>query len=78
MMRSFDQIIDEWPGGPSEFAAAIGVSASHARQMRRRDSIDSKYWKALVEAAAHHRLADVTLESLAAISASKRLSGAAA
>ncbi len=70
-MDSFVHVIDAF-GGPSVFAAAIGIPSSHARTMRARDSVPAERWSRVVAEATKRELTGITLEALAAIAA-KRL-----
>jgi hypothetical protein len=65
-MNSFVQIIDAF-GGTSSFGEAIGISDSHARAMKARNSIPDGYWMKTVEAARDRNIGGVTLESFAAL-----------
>jgi hypothetical protein len=57
-------VINLWPS-LSEFAADLGIEYGTAKAMRRRGSIPSEYWVAVVKNAERRDLADVTLEALA-------------
>lgn len=65
-MKSFVEIIDAF-GGASPFGEAIGIPDSHARAMKARNSIPDGYWSRAVEAARARDIANVTLESFAAL-----------
>lgn len=69
-MGSFSDIIDSF-GGATEFAAAIGISASHARTMKARDSIPAARWLAVADAARLRGLSDVSIEAMASIEAGR-------
>jgi hypothetical protein len=69
-MQTFSQIIDAF-GGAASFGAAVGIPDSHARAMKARNSIPDGYWLKAVNAAQDRGIDGVTLESLAAISASR-------
>lgn len=68
-MNTYSAIIDSF-GGPGDFSNAIGISGSHARVMRWRDSIPPTYWPAVVTAAASRGLA-ITYELLAGLAAQR-------
>lgn len=70
-MNSFIDIIDAF-GGTAPFGEAIGISDSHARAMKARNSIPDGYWMRVVEAARDRNVGGVTLESFAEL-ASVRL-----
>lgn len=63
-MSTFRTIINQWPS-IAEFATDIGVEENTAKQMRTRNSVNAKYWPAMV-VGAQRRGIDVTFESLAA------------
>ena len=67
-MDSFRAVIESF-GGPLKFAAAVGITDSHARAMKSRNSISSDYWSEVVAAAAAHAIQGITLELLAALQA---------
>jgi hypothetical protein len=69
-MKSFIEIIDAF-GGAAPFGAAIGISDSHARAMKARDSIPDGYWLRTVKAAQGRGVKGVTLESFATIAGSR-------
>lgn len=58
-------LINLWPS-LSDFAADLSVEYGTAKAMRRRSSIPSEYWLALVKAAETREIAGVNLEALAA------------
>lgn len=58
-------LINLWPS-LADFAADIGVEYGTAKAMRRRSSIPSEYWLAMVRSADVRTIAGVTLEALAA------------
>lgn len=68
---SHTPVIDRWPS-LSAFATDIGVSYGTAKAMRRRGSVPSEYWTTVVARAADRGLADVTLEALAEMAATRR------
>jgi len=57
-------IINLWPS-LSDFAADLSIEYGTAKAMRRRGSIPSEYWLALVRCAERRNINDVTLEALA-------------
>ena len=69
-MNSFVDIIDAF-GGAAPFGGAIGIPDSHARAMKARNSIPDGYWLKTVEAARERSIENVTLESLAALAATR-------
>lgn len=69
LYRSFSDIIRAWPNA-EEFGRDIGVIGVTARQMRNRNSLAPEHWEKTVSAAAARKIAGVTLELLARISAS--------
>lgn len=69
-MNSFAQIIDAF-GGSASFGEAVGISDSHARVMRSRDSIPDGYWLSTVLEAEARGIKGVTLETFAALAHSK-------
>lgn len=70
-MNTVADVFDLW-GSAVQLAADIGVSDSHARAMKRRNSIPPAYWAALVSAAERRGFQDITFELLAELSAKKR------
>lgn len=69
-LSAFTDIIGLWPTA-ADFGRAIGVSDVHARAMKRRNSIPSKYWSALVDEARQRGFNHVTHEALAEIDAAQ-------
>jgi hypothetical protein len=67
-MQNFSSVIDAFGGAPS-FAEAVGVSGSHARTMKARNSIPPAYWQRTVAAATLMRIPNVTLDLLARLAA---------
>ena len=67
-MDSFSAIIDLWPS-LAEFASDTGVTPNYAKQMRRRDRINSDYWQRIVAGAEARGIDGVTLERMAALAA---------
>lgn len=65
---SFKEIISRWPS-LAAFAEDIGVPEKTAAQIKWRDSVASKYWKAMVDGAARREISGVTLEVLADLAA---------
>ena len=57
-------IIDKWPT-LADFAEDIGVSENTAKQMRTRNSINSRYWTALIEGAQIRSIPNIDYEALA-------------
>jgi hypothetical protein len=55
-------------GGPAKVGQAIGVSTEHAAAMKRRRSIPSRYWLALVSSAQSHGL-ELSVEQIARLHA---------
>jgi hypothetical protein len=68
-METFSQVIEAF-GGPSGYAAALGIPAPHARAMKTRDSISPGYWRRTAAAAVDRNIVWITFEKLAAIAAS--------
>ena len=68
-MQSIPEIIDAF-GGQAAFARAINRGSSTASEMKRRGSIPSWYWEAVVHAARARGIAGV-LECLARLHAGK-------
>jgi hypothetical protein len=58
-------IINLWPS-LTDFAADLSVEYGTAKAMRRRGSIPSEYWLAVVRKAESREIDGVTLEALAA------------
>lgn len=58
-------LINLWPS-ISEFAADLSVEYGTAKAMRRRSSIPSEYWLAVVRSAEARGIVGVSLEALAA------------
>lgn len=81
MISSFKTLIDQWPHPDADvddalasvraFARDVGITVNNAKQMRRRDTIHSSHWLAIVSAARERGMHGVTLEALAAISADR-------
>lgn len=69
-MNSFVDIIDAF-GGAAPFGEAIGIPDSHARAMKARNSIPDGYWLKTVEAAREREIPNITLESFAALAATR-------
>lgn len=63
-MNTFSDLIDRWDS-VSAFASEAGVSYGRAAQWRRRNSIPSERWNAVIAAARARGFADVTLDRLA-------------
>jgi hypothetical protein len=63
-------IINRWPT-LTDFANDIGVAYGTAKAMRRRDSIPSEHWVAVVARASEREITDVTLEALAHAAAAR-------
>lgn len=68
MIKSFSDVIRQWPGGPAQFAIDVGVSANTANQMRKRNSIAPEYWTALAARAKRYGLS-ITEADLARLKA---------
>ena len=49
-MRTYQDLIAIWPT-VADFARDIGVGYQTARKMRDRNSVGSKYWKTVIQAA---------------------------
>lgn len=64
--KTFTDLIGLWPDRPS-FARAIGVKNITAQQMAYRDSINAKYFGAVIKAAKKAGLDEITLELLSEI-----------
>lgn len=60
-MRSFRDIINAWPS-VAAFAADAGLSATHARTMRTRNSIPFIYWDAVIAGAEKRGLLPIITE----------------
>jgi len=56
-------IISKWPS-IAEFAADIGVPENTAKQMRTRNSINGRYWLAMISGAKRRKISGVTIEAL--------------
>lgn len=56
-------------GGNAAVAKVLGVGASTASEMKRRESIPVEYWPALVDEARRIGRPEVTLESIALVMA---------
>lgn len=67
-LRTFSDIIDTWPS-IAEFARDAGCSYEAARQMRRRNSVDSGYWLRITRSAEARGIPGITLDRLAEIAA---------
>jgi hypothetical protein len=70
-MDSFADVIEAF-GGPTRFAAVVGIEPAHAQVMKHRDSIPAPYWPQVVMAAKRRRIRGVSLQSLAALARKKR------
>lgn len=68
-MSSFRDIISRWPS-ISDFADDIGVEENTAKQMRTRNSVNARYWLAMVEGGRKRGL-DISFEKLSAAYSSK-------
>lgn len=71
-MSSFRPIIDRFGNVPT-FAREIGMTVGAAKQARKRDSISSEWFSAVVRAAARHGFSDITEARLAIIAEQRRL-----
>jgi hypothetical protein len=67
-MNTISDIFDVF-GGNAAVARILGVGASTASEMKRRESIPVEYWPALVDEAKKAGRDDVTLESIAIVMA---------
>ena len=69
-MKSFSDVIDQWPA-PSlqSFAEDVGIRYGTAQIMRHRDRINSRYWRRIVKAAQARKIEGVSLELMAALAA---------
>ena len=63
-MKTVSKIFDDL-GGNAAVARVLGVGASTASEMKRRESIPVEYWPALVDEARRIGAEGITLESLA-------------
>lgn len=63
--KSHVEMINAWPS-LAVFADDIGVSYGTAKAMRRRGSVPSEYWVAMVSKAPEREVSGVTFEALAA------------
>lgn len=70
-LDTFQDVISAF-GGPTKYAAAIGIPGFHAQSMKNRDSIPPAYWADTVAAAARLEIADISLGNLAIIAKRKR------
>lgn len=68
IMKTFDDIISMWPTAKA-FGTDVGVSGLVARQWRRRNSIPSSHWRAVVDAAQKRGFTDVTEAALTDLAA---------
>ena len=68
-MKNFRQIIDFWDTY-AELALDIGATAAAVKQMRRRNSIPSRYWLALV-ACSKQRGLNLSFGNLAELAAER-------
>jgi len=64
---SFRETIAAFGRKPMAFAKAIGIPASHARVMKKRNSIPPLYWPRVVEAAEAKQIEGITLTTLSAL-----------
>lgn len=62
-MMTHADIISAWPR-IADFASDIGVTDSHARVMKLRNSIPTSYWDAALEGARKRAIEGVSLQSL--------------
>lgn len=69
-IRSFTDVINAF-GGPTKYAASIGVETFHAQSMKNRDSIPPAYWNKTVGAAEDGAIEGVTLDVLAKLAEAK-------
>lgn len=67
-MTTFSDIIDLWPT-VADFAKDLGLGYPTAAAMKRRSSIDSRYWSKVVAAAKVRGFTDVTPDRLMEIAA---------
>jgi len=65
---SFESVISLWPS-LAELAKDIGVDVSHAQTMKTRDSIPSRFWGDLEDAARRRGISEVTAKQLSHIEA---------
>ena len=65
-IHQFKDVISLWPTA-ADFGRDLGIEEVHARAMKRRNSIPSKYWDSLVNAASEQGFVNVTHEALAKI-----------
>lgn len=70
LMQTFTEIINEF-GGPSAFAVILGTTQQNVSQMRQRNSIPSRFWPTVVEAAQEKNIQGITFETLAKLAASR-------
>lgn len=67
-MESFSQLIGLWPS-MSQLAADLAVPYGVVKQWRRRDSIPSEYWRALIAAAKQRGISGITADLLTELAA---------
>jgi hypothetical protein len=67
-MNTVSDIFDVF-GGNAAVARILGVGASTASEMKRRESVPVEYWPALVDEAKKIGRDDVTLETIAIVMA---------
>ncbi|GJM00217.1 MAG: hypothetical protein DHS20C07_18960 [Methyloligella sp.] len=70
-MMTHSDIIELWPT-IAEFASDVSVEYQAARKMHERDSISSKHWYRVIEAAKSRQYNHVTLEALANYKAKRK------
>lgn len=71
MPKSFSAIIALWPS-LSDLATDLGVGYESAKAYKRRNSIPSEHWSALIKAADKRGIEGITAERLAALAANRR------
>jgi len=70
-IASFQQLIVEWPGGRSGFAADMGLTYEGARAMSTRNNINAKHWSTVLKAAKRHHVR-LSIEDLLRMSRARR------
>ena len=69
-MQSFSEIIDSF-GGQADFANILGTTQQNVSQMRKRNSIPSRFWPATVRAATERGIEGINYEMLATLAANR-------
>ncbi len=69
-LASYTSILSKWPSLEA-FGADIGIDGAHARTLKMRDALPSKYWMKVEKAAKKRGILGVDLKVLAQIAAEK-------